>query len=243
MQNATAQKIETTDANEFGLSTLLDGYRFRVADDAETFARALDIRREVYVDDFGYDVAVPDEYDSRSWLLVAEHVETGEIVGTMRIMARDFGPVECEEYFELPESVTSRKVIELSRFAIVRSHRKTRTFLPVVSVGLFKLAYEFARLMGVEQLAVCSKSAKVWTYQSLGFARTGMTTSYAKLNNVEHELLTLDFTTLDETLAGNPFLELFGMNLDEIILPTETPALGLVEEQIAPEPFKIAVGA
>jgi N-acyl-L-homoserine lactone synthetase len=243
MQNATAQKIETTDANELGLSTLLDGYRFRIADDADTFARALDVRREVYVEDFGYDVAVPDEYDSRSWLLVAEHVETGEIIGTMRIMAREFGPVECEEYFALPENVASRKVIELSRFAIVRAHRKTRTFLPVVSVGLFKLAHEFARLIGAECLVVCSKAAKIWTYQSLGFDRTGLTTSYAKLNNVEHELLALDFTTLYTDIAGNPFLELFQMDLDEIILPTSVPSLGLVEEPMTPEPFKIAVGA
>jgi N-acyl-L-homoserine lactone synthetase len=243
MQNATAQKIETTDGNELGLSTLLEGYRFRVADDAETFARALDVRREVYVEDFGYDVAVPDEYDSRSWLLVAEHVETGEVVGTMRLMAREFGPVECEEYFELPENVASRKVLELSRFAIVRAHRKTRTFLPIVSVGLFKLAHEFTRLIGAEYLVVCSKAAKIWTYQSLGFGRTGKTTSYAKLNNVEHELLALDFTTFYTDNAGNPFLELFEMELDEIVVPSSAPSLGLVEEPIEAEPFKIAVGA
>src|SRR2546425_12122501 len=123
MRNATAEKLETTDASEFGLATLLEGYRFRVCDDAETFARALDVRREVYVGDFGYDVAVPDEYDHRSWLLVAEHVETGEVVGTMRVMAREFGPVETEEYFRLPADVASRKVLEISRFAILRAHR------------------------------------------------------------------------------------------------------------------------
>src|SRR5262245_37871497 len=107
MRNATAETIAAPTADALGLTTLLAGYRFRVCDDADTFAQALAVRREVYVGDFGYDVAVPDEYDHRSWLLVAEHVETGEVVGTMRIIAREYGAVESEEYFEIPESFKS----------------------------------------------------------------------------------------------------------------------------------------
>src|SRR6476619_930362 len=107
MRNATAEKIETPTADALGLTTLLDGYRFRVCEDADTFAQALAVRREVYVDDFGYDLAVPDEYDHRSWLLVAEHMETGEVVGTMRIIAREYGQVESEEYFEIPANMKS----------------------------------------------------------------------------------------------------------------------------------------
>src|SRR6185295_13542011 len=206
------------------------------------FAQALKVRREVYVDDFGYDLAVPDEYDHRSWLLVAEHVETGEVVGTMRIIARDYGPVESEEYFEIPDTFKSRKVVEMSRFAIVRSHRKTRTFLPVVSVGLFTLCYRFAHVIGAECMVVCSKAAKVWTYQSLGFERTGLTKSYEKLNGAEHELLTLEFGGFEERFAENPFLAMFTMEHDEIVVPTDVPQLGLVEEPIE-EQYKIAVGA
>src|SRR5262245_61223921 len=78
---------------------LLDGYRFRICEDPETFAAALEVRRDVYVHDFGYDVPVPDEYDDRSWLLVAETVPDGEVIGTMRITPRAFGPLESEEYF------------------------------------------------------------------------------------------------------------------------------------------------
>src|SRR5213082_2691744 len=61
---------------------LLRGYRFSVCEDAASVARALEVRRQVYRDTCGYDVPIPDEYDGRSWLLLAEDVRTGEAVGS-----------------------------------------------------------------------------------------------------------------------------------------------------------------
>ena len=240
MRNATAQTIETP-ATDSGLDNLLEGYRFYVADDAETFARALDVRREVYVENFGYDVPVPDEYDHRSWLLVAEHVETGEIIGTMRMTPRNFGPIEAEEYFTLPEDLDRGDAIEISRFAILAAHRKTKTFLPVVSVGLYKLCYELAMMVGSERQIVCSKAERLWSYESMGFQRTGITKSYEKLNGTVHELLSHDFSKVLDEVTGNPFQELWSVRLDEVIVPTDVPPLGLVD-QPAPE-YRIAVGA
>jgi len=244
MRNATAHEITTaSSSNDFGLETLLEGYRFYVAEDAETFARALDVRREVYVENFGYDVPVPDEYDHRSWLLVAEHVESGEIVGTMRLTPRAFGPVETEEYFALPGDLDREDAIEISRFAILAAHRKTRTFLPVVSVGLFKLCYELAMLVGAERQIVCTKAEKLWSYMSMGFHSTGIKKAYEKLNGTEHELLCHDFSGIAQgSMGSNPFADLCcSDNLDEVIVPTEIPPLGLVDEP-APE-YRIAVGA
>ena len=243
MRNATAQTIETPSATDSGLTTLLEGYRFYVAEDAETFARALEVRREVYVENFGYDVPVPDEYDHRSWLLVAEHVESGEIVGTMRMTPRTYGPVEAEEYFTLPKDLDSTDAIEISRFAILAGHRKTRTFLPVVSVGLFRLCFDLAMLVGAERQIVCTKAERLWSYQSMGFQSTGIKTRYEKLNGTEHELLGHDFRGIGNgAIAGNPFEELCcGVELDEVIAPSTIPPLGLVDE---PEPeYRMAVGA
>lgn len=241
MQTATANQIETPE-NESGLSTLLEGYRFYVAEDAATFQAALDVRREVYVENFGYDIPVPDEYDHRSWLLVAEHLETGQIVGTMRLTPRMFGPVEAEEYFTMPSDLDRATTIEISRFAILSAHRKTRTFFPVVSVGLFKLCYELTIALGVERQVVCSKAEKMWTYQSMGFESTGITKSYEKLNGAKHELLWHDFRQANEWLAGNPFHELFcERSFEEIELPAGAPVIGLVEEP-TPE-YRMAVGA
>ena len=66
------------------LARVLAGYRFHVCRDAVDVGRALDLRRQVSVDECGYDVPVPDRYDTRSWLLAAEEVATGACVGTMR---------------------------------------------------------------------------------------------------------------------------------------------------------------
>jgi hypothetical protein len=70
-----------------------------------------------------------------------------------------------------------------------------------------------------------------------------LTKCYEKLNGVEHELLTLEFKDFEARFADNPFLTMFQIEHDEIVLPTDAPPLGLVEEPIEPEPYKIAVGA
>lgn len=241
MQTAT-QIQDHTEATPGTLNTLLQGYRFRVAETAEDFEAALAIRREVYCGDFGYDVPVPDQYDHRSYLLIAEVEETGEIVGTMRITPREFGPIEAEEYFTLPANLDSSRAIEISRFAIKREHRKTRTFLPVVSVGLFKLCYEFSLFLGADCQIVCSKAEKMWSYLSMGFRSTGITKRYAKLNGAEHELLCHDFRYLDVVLKDNPFAEMCAATLEEVVIPTEMPPTNLVDDPFV-EPLRMAVGA
>jgi N-acyl-L-homoserine lactone synthetase len=239
---ATALTVET-EATESYLSHLFEGYRFRVAETAEEFEAALEIRREVYCGDFGYDVPVPDEYDHRSYLLIAECEETGEIVGTMRITPRELGPVEAEEYFTLPSELDSRRAIEISRFAIKRSHRKTRTFLPVVSCGLFKLCYDFALFLGADCEIVCSKAEKMGSYFAVGFHSTGITKSYEKLNGAEHELLAHDFRVLDEIIdRNNPFRDLFFAHYDEVVVPNDVPPTNLVDDPFS-EPLRMAVGA
>ena len=59
------------------LAGLLAGYRFGICQDTPRAADALEVRRQVYVDSSGYDVPVPDEYDARSWLLLASVADTG----------------------------------------------------------------------------------------------------------------------------------------------------------------------
>jgi N-acyl-L-homoserine lactone synthetase len=240
MQTAAQLTDTATETQaDFGLTTLLKGYRFRVAETAEEFAAALELRREVYCGDFGYDVPVPDEYDYRSYLLIAESMETGEIVGTMRVTPRELGPIESEEYFHLPRKIDSRHVVEISRFAIKRSHRKTRTFLPVISVGLFKLVYELSMFLGADYQVVCTKSEKLFSYLTMGFTQTGIKKSYAKLNGVEHELLFHEFRRIPFTMADNPFAVMCATPLDEVVVPTEMPPTHLVDEPYS-EPYRMA---
>src|SRR5262245_39239006 len=85
--------------------SLLRGYRFRVCEDAASVTRALDVRRRVYHESCGYEIPIPDAYDDRAWFLLAEHVRSGEAVGSMRVTPRFAGPFEAEEYFRLPAAL------------------------------------------------------------------------------------------------------------------------------------------
>ena len=226
---ATAERILESEAEREGtdLGQLLRGYRFSVCEGPDAAARALDVRRRVYVEGVGYNIPVPDDYDRRSWFLLAEDVGTGQAVGSMRLTPRFAGSLEAEEYFSLPVALRSPRSVEISRFAILPAYRKGKTFLPTVSVGLFKLGIAFLRPR-TDDLVISSKPERVWTYEWLCFQRTGLTTRYIKLNNAEHELLSLDFRHLARTYAGHPFEELLiGPPCPEVVVPKRAPALGL----------------
>jgi len=97
-QNANEIVTESQPASQPSIMTdLLNGYRFRVCETAEDIERALEVRRAVYNGNCGYDVPVPDEHDSRSWILLAEDMQTGKAVGTMRVTPRFGGKLELVE--------------------------------------------------------------------------------------------------------------------------------------------------
>ena len=220
-QQATArgQDIQATP-----FADLLRGYRFTVCGDPTALAVALDVRRRVYRELSGYDVPVPDEYDGRSWLLLAQEVASGGAVGTMRITPRFAGRLEAEEYFRLPQHLLAPSTVEVTRFAILPEHRRSSDFMPGVSFGLFKLLINFLERIGAHDVVVCSKEERIWTYEWLCFRRTGMVASYAKLGNTTHELLTADLRELRGQRAHPLWDFVFATRSPEIVLPAHTAA-------------------
>src|SRR5207245_8735713 len=65
---ATAERASRSESEheDGSLAHLLKGYRFSVCEGPDAAARALEVRRRVYVEGVGYDIPVPDEYDRRS---------------------------------------------------------------------------------------------------------------------------------------------------------------------------------
>jgi len=196
----------------------------------------------VYQGGCGYDVPVPDEYDGRSWLLLAENEETGEAVGTMRITPRSAGPLEAEEYFRLPRHLRHPLTVEVTRFAILPEHRRGHGMMPAVSFGLFKLLINFLEQIGAEQAVVCSKEERAWTYEWLCFERTGLSTRYAKLANAEHLLLTADLRAMRSRREHDLWHFIFVNRPAEIVLPEMTQNDGPVRH-LGPQPTAIGVGA
>lgn len=224
----TATQIATSTEELTPMPDLFRGFRFRFCRSQEDWEGALAVRRTVYRRDCGYDVPVPDEYDGRSWAIVAEDTTTGQVVGTMRLTPRWTGRVEAEEYFALPRHLRIGATCEITRFAILPEYRKGKTFVPVVSVGLFKLVCEFAQRVGIRHLVVCSKKERLWTYEWLRFRTTGLRARYEKLGDAEHELVTADVERVLAGMADHPFGALFRTgDYEEIEVPERVPAPGM----------------
>jgi len=210
------------------LPGLLRGYRFGVCEDPDLAAEALAVRRRVYVETSRYRIAIPDEYDLRSWLLFAQDVDSGSVVGSIRITPRYAGRLEAEEYFALPAQLASPRAAEISRFAILPPYRRGTTFLPVVSMGLFKLVMRFLQSIDAHYMVICARPERLWTFEWMRFTRTGMVAHYGVLANTPHELLWYDFRRAASILEGHPFRDFFvEMDYAEVLVPPHAPPLGL----------------
>lgn len=214
------------ESEDVALENLLDGYRFTVCQTPEAMAQALDIRNRVYNDGSGYNIPVPDEYDHRSWLLLATDLETGKPCGSMRLTPRSAGSLEAEEYFRLPLPLQTNKVVEISRFAILPEYRKGKTFIPVVSFGLFHLCKQLLDVVGAQHAMLCAKPERVWTFEWTGYRRAGVSGTYGKLGNAEHEVMTCDLRKSHEIMEGHPFAAIFvGPALPQVEVPDQAPPL------------------
>jgi hypothetical protein len=229
MQLDTADTNTSTNTGVTGIPVdLLDGFRFRVCETAAQAASAIAVRRRVYRESSGYDVPVPDDVDPRSWLLMAEDVQTGRTVGTVRITPRSAGPLESEEYIDLPGFLATPQTIEITRLAILPEFRKTNMLIPAVSFGLFRLTYEFAMQLGAKAEVVCSKPERVLSYVLMGFQPTGTVATYTKLKGAKHELLWHDFRKAATMVENELFRRLYlGHGFPQVVTPRTVPSLGL----------------
>jgi len=221
---------------QIDLTNLLSGYRFRVCETPEDARRSLAIRREVYVEEKGVNVPVPDVYDRHSWLMIAEEEATGTAVGTLRVTTRAAGPLECEHSFVLPGSLRTPDVVEMSRFAILADHRQGKGRSPGVSIGLFKAVALFAhQVVDASRMVLCSKAERVQTYTYLGFRPTGVRAPYTALDGAMHEILVMDIRHGYEPYRDHELFQFFFETVSpQILMPPGMPPLGLGAPTAAP---------
>ncbi len=205
---------------------LTAGYRFFLVEEAGDAREALDLRRGIYDDKVGQPVDVPDEIDSRTWLLAALHTESDQIVGTMRITPRDRGAFECEQFFDLPLRLTRGVATEITRFAVLPLHRKKPDALPAVSLGLFRLSMDLVRRIDADWVVIASQPDQIETYRWLGFEQTGIIANYGTLADAPHELLWHDFKKLG-SFEWHPLHQFFGeFPRPEVVLRDPLPEPG-----------------
>lgn len=205
---------------------LTAGYRFFVVERAIAAREALDLRRNVYERKLGKTLEVPDPIDERAWLLAAEHTDSEQIVGTMRLAPSDHGALECEESFDLPLRLRQGLSVEITRFSVHPLHRRKPDSLPPVSLGLFRLATDVCRRIDARWVVIASGPEQVDTYQWLAFERTGIISEYEALGGAPHELLWHDFQK-HGSFESHPLAGFFGpAPRPEIQMPDKLPAPG-----------------
>ncbi len=107
---------------------------------------ALELRRSVYQEEFGHVPA--DGFDERAHHLVAFN-DVGQIVAAMRIVGPEQRPFDLEHSIDLTDYMPAdRSPALVGRLSVRHDYRgvSRKRFLPM---GMFKLAYLFARKRGM----------------------------------------------------------------------------------------------
>lgn len=120
---------------------MFEGLTFKVADATER-RLALELRRAVYEDEFGH---APDQLlDERAHHLVACS-EDGEVVAALRILGPEHRPFDIESCVDLSALLPGPRSLALVGGLCVRHDFRGVSRASFLPMGMFKLAYEFAR--------------------------------------------------------------------------------------------------
>jgi N-acyl-L-homoserine lactone synthetase len=126
---------------------LFEGLTFKVAN-AHEADRALTLRRELYLDEFGCDGL--DERDATAHHLVALNADQ-IVVAAMRIIDVAHRPFDLEDFVELPALPEGRQPAEVGRFCMTKEYRRIKSS-QLVHLGMCKLMFVFAERRGVTDL-------------------------------------------------------------------------------------------
>jgi predicted GNAT family N-acyltransferase len=118
---------------------LFEGLTFKVASQAER-GEALNLRREVYLEEFGDEGL--DELDADAHHLIAVNEER-RVIAALRIIDAEHRPFDLEHFVELPRLAAGRIPAEVARFCVAKDYRHVHRG-QIVHLGLFKLLYMFA---------------------------------------------------------------------------------------------------
>ncbi|USN53792.1 MAG: GNAT family N-acetyltransferase [Candidatus Nomurabacteria bacterium] len=92
-----------------------------------------------------------DEYDDCSIHFIAINKKTKNVVGTIRLIKRTNRnlPIEHDFGISLNGSISSKKVVEISRLAVDKKFRKSSLKHPSIMLGLLKACYRYAEENGI----------------------------------------------------------------------------------------------
>jgi hypothetical protein len=160
---------------------------------------ALDIRRRVYIEEFGFDLGGSgprDPIDDRSYQLLASTAD-GEPVGSLRLT--DTRPFEIEAFLDIgPYLEQGRRPAEITRLCILAPYRRISraTF---VHLAILKEVLRLAWQVGVTDFIASTREELKPFYDYLLFETyPGAVYYHPEIGNTKHTLMRLDLATVVE---------------------------------------------
>ncbi len=176
----------------------------RRATNQEDMWKVFDVRWKGYKKYFDNKSEMIDAYDfeRNSTLLLAED-ESGEAVGTMKILDRRYGRIELDDFIDIDSLLSSdgKLCVEATRFSIpMQKHSR------LIKLLLWKTLVLYCRLNRVNNLILSVRSnAVARDYTRLNFHNAGPSGVYTheQLGNIEHQTYICDIMETQEALKNN----------------------------------------
>ncbi len=179
---------------------VLAGFRFRRVEGNEQTA-ALELRRRVYAADWPSVSAteVIDELDARAYHFIAEDA-AGVTIAAFRMIGPSGRPFDMEHFVAIENFLQSDRVpAEVGRLCIRHENRSIRSDAFVL-LGLLKLAYDFARGLGVTDLLLKAAPRLIKVYGAAGFRPVGVVIRHPSYG--EEHVMRLDLLALESQPAA-----------------------------------------
>jgi N-acyl-L-homoserine lactone synthetase len=162
---------------------------------------AIDIRRRVYTEEFGFDLGgggPSDELDQRAYHLVAK-TSNGDPVASLRLLDADDRPFEIERFLDLRLLLNStRHPAEITRLCILAPFRRI-TQASFVHLALLESVLRLTQQLGVSHIIASARTELMPFYRYLLFTDyPSLTYSHPEIGDSLHTLMTLDLATFPD---------------------------------------------
>lgn len=161
----------------------------------EQIEQAIDIRRRVYVEEFGYDLGkagARDEIDDRAYHLLATN-PVGEPVASMRLLDAPQRPFEIERFLDLSAILDSRwHPAEITRLCILAPYRRI-TRASFIHLALLEGVLRLTSFLQATHLVASTRAELMPLYRYLLFdTYADATYEHSEIGNAVHTLMSLD---------------------------------------------------
>jgi len=179
----------------------LAGFCCRVASGTD-IARAIEIRRKVYVEEFGFSLGGndgSDNFDRKAYHLLVTNTNNGEPVASLRLLDAPDRPFEVESFVDICTIIgRDRHPAEVSRFCVLLPYRRVSRQM-FVHLSILEAFLRLSRELGVTDLIAWAREELLGFYKYILFEiLEEYTFDHPKIGNRKHTLMRLDLTSLEE---------------------------------------------